>query len=388
MAWFRRTRKPAGRVRRPAQIARIHHPSHRVRTDIYGRLVFAGFSVLAVVAGGTFGYYAIGGGDWALLDCLYMVLVTVTTVGYSEVLPVHDVLGGRAFTIALLGFGVGVSIYFMSTLTAFIVEGDLGEAIWRRKMHRNLNRLDDHYIVCGAGVTGRSVIEELLEGGQTVVVIELDVDHLETLSRRVEQLESEGVLSDAEHRLIKLRGDATEDAVLLEAGLEHARGIVATLQNDRDNLFVTVTARQYDRQHGGQPLRIISRAFNELAGRKLLGAGADAVVSPNAIGGRRMAHELLRPTVVGFMEMIVRDREHNLGIEQIVIQPGSRLHGTTLATSGIRAATNALVLSLVDTEGGYQFNPLPEIELTAGMTLVVMGEHADIVRLVTYVNGD
>lgn len=362
--------------------ARVHQVLSDRHSDIRARLAFAGLSVLAVIASGSLGYYVMGAGAWSVLDCVYMVLVTITTVGYSEVLPVHETPGGRLFTIGLLVFGVGVSVYFLSALTAFIVEGDLGEALWRRKMQKALDALDGHLIVCGAGVTGRSVIEELLTSDGMIVVIERDEAHLELLARRVEQLESEGALVGARARLIPLVGDATEDAVLLEAGLDRARGIIATLQNDRDNLYVTVTARQL----APRSLRVISRAFNELAAKKLLGAGANAVVSPNAIGGRRMAHELLRPTVVGFMEMIVRGREESLGIEQIVLPKGTPLDGKTLARSGIRQATNVLVLSAVEADQDRSlFNPPPDLKLTAGMTLVVLGERADIERLVEYV---
>lgn len=356
----------------PMPVGRLHYPEDARVGQVRNRLIFAGFSVLAVLALGSGGYWLLGRDHgWALIDCIYMVLVTITTVGYTEVLDVRGVEYGHLFTMMLLVSGTGVSVYFLSAMTAFILEGDLREAIWRRRVRGELHRVKSHYIVCGAGETGSSVVEELLQSGCEVVVIEVDPAHIDRLVRRVGQ------------GFIALEGDATEDEILQESGLERAEGIVATLHTDRDNLFVTVTARQMNPR-----IRVVSRAIDERAGQKLLRAGADAVVSPNQIGGKRMAHELLHPGVVGFMDLIVRHPDRNLTVHQCRIPPRSHLDGLRLADSGIRGASNALVLSVMHPDGErYTFNPPPGLVLREGMVLFVLGDQQEVERFKDYAKG-
>ena len=356
------------------------------------RLWFAGSSMIAVYSTGALGYYWIGGGDWRFIDCLYMVLITLTTVGYGEVIPVTGNLTATLFTIFLLVSGLGVSAYFLSSLTAYILEGDLREAIWRRKMEREILNLKDHYIVCGAGEVGQNVIEQLLNGGRDVVVLELDEERLMRIDRRLNR------------HLLSVKGDATEDEMLKACGVEHAAGLVSALQTDRDNLFVVVSARQLNRG-----LRIISRATNDRAATKITRAGADVVVCPTTIGGLRMASEMMRPTVVGFIDLIVRDSEDNqLTVEELEIPPNSPLDGVELSRSEIRKVGNVLVLSVVrelteveqaqskaQGDGSakpgrkdHTFNPPPHFMLKAGMTLVALGELKDLSKLKEYVNSD
>ncbi len=356
----------------PMPAGRLHYPEVTRVGQVRRRLFFAGFSVLAVLGLGTFGYYMLGSigraEPWALLDCLYMVLVTLTTVGYTEVLDVRTVQYAELFTMMLLVSGTGVSVYFLSAVTAFIIEGDLREAIWRRRVRGELQTVTGHHIVCGAGETGSSVVEDLLASGCQVVVIENDPNHIDRLVRRVGQ------------SFIALEGDATEDEVLLESGLERAEGIVATLHTDRDNLFIVVTARQMN-----PDIRVVSRAIDERAGQKLLRAGADAVVSPNQIGGKRMARELLYPGVVGFMDLIVRHPDRHLSVHAFTLPDDSPLDGQTLGNSGIRRASNALVLSVnPPNDGPSIFNPPPELVLERGMCLYVLGDQGSIEKLKAY----
>lgn len=350
--------------------APIHQPAAHRLSGVRRRLFFAGLSVVAVMVVGVVGYYYIGQAQWSLLDCAYMVLITITTVGYAEILPVADYPYGRVFTMGLVASGMGISIYFLSSLTAFIIEGDLRRALWRRRVHKRLDKTRDHFIVCGVGETGGSVVEELVRSGQTVVVIETDPSHIERLERRVET------------PFIAIEGDATEDEVLLEAGVERAQGIVATLHTDRDNLFVVVTARQL--RHD---LRIISRAVDERAGQKLLRAGADAVVSPNQIGGHRMAHELLRPGVVGFIDVMIRHSQRVMNVEEIVIGAGSPLAHVPLARAGIRELSGALVLSVLDGDR-YRFNPPEDLLLREGMVLFALGDAEGLARLKVHAQGE
>lgn len=349
---------------------RLHYPEITRVGQVRRRLLFAGFSVLSVMALGTFGYYLLGSEKgWSFVDCLYMVLVTLTTVGYTEVLDVRSVEYAELFTMLLLVSGTGVSVYFLSAVTAFIIEGDLREAIWRRRVRGELQKTAGHYIVCGAGETGSSVVEDLIQAGCVVVVIENDPARIDRLARRV-----------GGQSFIALEGDATEDEVLRESGLERADGIVSTLHTDRDNLFVTVTARQLN-----PDMRIVSRAVDERAGQKLLRAGADAVVSPNQIGGKRMAREMLHPGVVGFMELMVKHPGQDLTVHEVTLPDDSPLDGMTLANSGIRRASRALVLSVMHPEGErYVFNPPPDLVLRRRMKLYVLGDREAGERLQTF----
>lgn len=350
----------------------IHFPAENDGAErVRRRLVFAGLSVLAVLAVGVVGYWLIGGGDWSWSDCAYMVVITITTVGYGEVLPVSDVVGGRLFTAGLLASGLGLSLYFMSSLTAFIIEGDLQQALWRRRMRKKLDDLRDHVIVCGAGETGRNVVEELLGAGLSVVVIENDPERLDVLHRQLDGA------------VIGITADATEDETLLNAGLRYAQGVITALHSDRDNLFVTVTARQINPN-----VRIVSRAVQERSGNKLLRAGADAIVSPNLIGGQRMAHEMVHPKVVGFMDLLIRDNEGAaLSVSECRLRSGSRLHGVKLMHSGVRGC-GVLILSVLAPDGEtHTFNPPPHFELREGMTLIAMGTREAAHALDAHVNG-
>jgi voltage-gated potassium channel len=345
----------------PLRSARIHYSATAFGsvTPVRARLAFAGLSLAIVCGVGTGGYYFIGGGEWPLRDCFYMVLITITSVGYGEILPITP--EGRLFTMGLLICGMGVSIYFLSALTAFIIEGDLREALWRRRMHRRLADLKDHFIVC----------EELLHANTAVVVIERDAERLEALARSFGE------------RFVGVTGDATDDEVLRDAGVEQAKGLVAALQEDQDNLYVALSARQLNPK-----LRIVSRANADRAPSKLTAAGADAVVSPTTIGGRRMAHELLRPNVVGFLDIVARDVRKDLDIEEIPIPERSPLIGSTLATSNIRKKSSALVLAVMNAEGETSYNPPGSFRLEAGMTLIVLGEREQLDRLHAHLRGE
>jgi voltage-gated potassium channel len=364
------------------QAAKRARPVHRLRHGrlYYGataddgvvrrRLAAAGGALVLVTLFGALGFWLLGHGDWSFEDCAYMVLITITSVGYREVLPIADVEYGRIFNMLVVVCGMGVSFYFLSSLTAFIIEGDLREALWRRKMHKRLLGLRDHFILCGAGRTGSYVTDELLRAGCDLVIVELDGKCLERLSKKHGET------------FIAIEGDATDDQILKEAGIEHAQGLVTALEHDQDNLFVALSARELNHE-----LRIVSRANVDHVAPKLRQAGADAVVSPCNIGGRRMAHELLRPNVVGFLDFMSRDRESQLEIEEVEVLEGSPLVGLKLAKSRIREVSNALVLSVVN-GGDHTYNPGPEFLFDSGMTLIVLGEGPEVERLRRYVGGE
>ena len=335
-----------------------------------GRLAIAFLALVVVFGGGVVGYWLLGRGAWSVADCAYMVLTTITTVGYGEVVPVSQTPYGRTFTMGVVVAGVGVSLYFFSALTAFIIEGDLQEVLWRRRMQKRLDSLKNHFIVCGTGRTGRHVVDEIVDAKHDCVVVDRDSQALERLAQRHGE------------RFIGVIGDATEDGVLREAGIERAAGIVTALHSDQDNLFVALSARQLNAK-----LRVVSRGIEDRAEGKLRRAGADVIVSPDQIGGKRMAQELMRPHIIGFLDLIVQDQEHRLDIEEILIEEASPLAGVKLADSRIRSVGNALVLAASEPGGKQTYNPAPEFVLSVGMRLLVLGERQALERLRLYVAG-
>lgn len=325
-------------------------------SELRSRLAIAFGAVLVVTGIGVGGFYWLGHGRWALHECLYMTITTLFTVGFGEILPgFEDVPHARSFTMVLIVLGVGTFLYFASTLTAIILEGDLQAAFRKTRMRKQIEKLSGHVIVCGSGSTGWHVVEELLSSRVPVCVIEQDQERVERLV-------------EAHPQVPYIQGDATEDAVLMEAGVERARGVVGALSSDKDNLFVVVTARQ-----ANPGCRIVARVSEVRAIEKLRKAGADAVVSPNYIGGMRMSAELLRPHVVEFLDEMLRDKDKNLRIEEVAIGQGSAFVGQTLGSSRFRQVADVLVLAIRDATRGFVYNPGPDLVLTDAMKLIVLG---------------
>lgn len=321
--------------------------------------LLAGLAALAVVVlGGTIGFQLIGDGRWGFSECMYFVFITVTTVGYGEILPGMDLMPvARWFTIVLLVFGTGVLVYFASTITAFIVEGDLSNLLKSKRLLKRIQRMKEHTIVCGAGSTGGHIIEELLSSHMAVVAIDLDEGRLQEIAAKFPR-----------EKFSYLVGDATEDAVLDQAALTSASGLVAALSSDKDNLYLVVTLRQQNAK-----ARIIARCSELAHVDKLKRAGADSVVSPNHIGGMRMVSELLRPAVVRFLDEMLRDKRATFRIDEVRISDGA-LAGKNLREAQIRERFGMTVLALKSADDNpWVYNPDATERLTAGMTLVVLG---------------
>jgi voltage-gated potassium channel len=327
----------------------------------------AGFLLLiAVITGGTIGYWLIGDGRWELKDCLYMTVITVTTVGYGEVLEgMEQVPYARGFTMGLLVFGTGVLVYFASTITGFIVEGELKRVLADSRLRKRIKRMKDHIVVCGAGSTGAHIIEELLKTGTSVVAIDKNELELKDLAAKYPKAD-----------FTYLVGDATDDDVIVNANLPTARGLVAALSQDKDNLYLTVAARQ-----SGPQLRIIARCAELSHVEKLKRAGADSVVSPNFIGGMRMVSEMMRPSVVRFMDDMLRDKRAAYRIEEVTIGAGSPLDGKTIKEADIRGRFGMGVIATKAGEEPWTYNPEPDARLKAGMILVVVGSAEQVKKL-------
>ncbi len=315
------------------------------------------FGVLVV---GVVGYMVIGGPGTTWLDALYMTANVITTTGFREAVDITQGSAGRIFTVGLLLVGAGAGAYAISTFTAFIVEGDLTEEFRRRRMSRTVDALRDHYIVCGVGQAGLAVVQELVATKRAIVIIEADEGNAERI---------EGLYPDVPI----LRGDFTDDDVLLRAGVTRAAGIVLCVDSDKDSLVGTVTARQLNAN-----IRIIARATDERAIARLRSAGADGVVSPGLIGGMRLASELVRPSVVSFLDKMLRAREGAMRIEEVEVPADSPLAGHTVRELDTRQYQNLLVLGVQMPDGEVLYHPPQDYRVEAGCRLIVMAEAAGV----------
>jgi voltage-gated potassium channel len=331
------------------------------------RLVMGLALLLIVVAGGGIGYYLIGGGQWSFGDCVYMTVITITTVGYAEILPDMDhVAYTRAFTMVLLVFGTGSLVYFASTITAFIIEGDLRNVLFASRLKKRMKRMKDHVVVCGAGSTGRHVVEELLTTGVPVIAIDVREGELREIADKFPKAE-----------YAYLVGDATDDDVIAQTGLDRARGLVAALSSDKDNLYLTVSARQTN-----PSARIVARCAELSHVDKIKRSGADAVVSPNYIGGMRLVSELLRPAVVRFLDDMLRDKRAPYRIEEIRLGERASELGTTLREARVRERFGMTVLAVRASDNqSWVYNPDADEKLGSGMTLVVLGSAEQVAEL-------
>lgn len=321
------------------------------------RILLSFWIFMAVLAVGTGGYWLISGREASLLDCLYMTVITVASVGYGEVIPVTPFWYAKIFTIVLIFSGMSVILYFISNVTAFFIEGNLKEMFWRKKMQKMIEKLSGHYIICGAGKFGEHIVREMTETHRSFVVIESVHEQVESIIERFPEA-------------LIVHGDASENDALTDAGIDRAEGILVATGNDKDNLVITLTARQLN-----ATLRIVTRCNDNRHADKLKRAGADSVVSTNLIAGLRMASEMFRPGVVSFLDQMLRDKQRNLRIEEIIVPAGSKLR------TAADAKCHALVLALKHSDGSYMFNPADAVDLKSGTTVIYMGSPEDRERI-------
>lgn len=319
------------------------------------------FLLLVVFALGVVGYLIVGGEGTSLLDAAYMTVITLTTVGYEESIELTGNPAGRIFTMALLVLGVGTFLYFFSNVTALLVEGTLDHMFWRARMLRKTRQLSEHTIVCGGGDTGKHVIKELLDTGRSFVLIERSTDRIQELYGQLGQ------------EFLALPGDATEDEALQKAGIETASGVIACISNDRDNLVVTFSAR-----HLNPSVRIVTRCVELTDQAKLRRAGADAVVSPDLVGGMRLVSELVRPTVVSFLDLMLREEHKGLRVEQVTVAPNAALADTNVGALRHRKIAGLLVVAVRTVTGTWCYNPDDDMTLMPGVAVVYMGTPATV----------
>ena len=304
--------------------------------------------VLLIIVLGTLGYRMIEG--WNFLDSLYMTVITVTTVGYGEVHRLSP--KGTVFTILLIVGGVGTALYAFTEGARFILEGEIQEIFGRKKLEKKIKDLIGHYILCGYGKMGRIIARELQDEGVKFVIVEKDPATLEE-----------------KEDLLLVIGDATRDQTLKEAGIEKACGLISVLPNDAENLFVVLSAR------GLNPdILIVARAAEEGSEQKLLRAGATKVVSPYLIGGLRMAHTVLKPTVVDFIEFTTKSGNIGLQMQEVTVQPGSPLIGMSLEVCSVGDDMGVIIVAIKQATGETRFNPTHQSVIRAGDILIVLGE--------------
>ncbi len=312
-----------------------------------------GFSLLfALGVAGTLGYALIEDAGW--WDAIYMTVITLTTVGYGEVFPLSR--GGEMFTAALLVTGLGLFLFLVTDIARTIVEGELRQVLGRARRSRMIDRMRGHEIVCGYGRMGRAVVAELRRSGRQVVVVDKNLD-------RVTGLVEAGVPHIA--------GDATSGEVLRRASVATARGLVACLNDDAHNVYTVLTARSMN-----PGLFIVARAAEAEAERRILQAGADRVVNPYQIGGSRLAHMVVKPTIVSFFDASLRG-DTELQLDQSVLRPGGLLTGMTLAEADVRRRWGLGIVA-VQREGAVLQHPPADFRLAEGDVLIVFGTLSQI----------
>ncbi len=316
----------------------------------------------AILMFGISGYMIIEG--WRFIDAFYMTVITLTTVGFGEI---HELgYAGKVFTVVLIFIGVGVILYIISVVTQFVVEGRIREVFGRHKLEKKIQRLKDHYIVCGYGRVGQTICDILSSDLLKLVVIDKDPNNIERLHKK---------------GFLYVIGEATDENTLIEAGIERAKVLIASLGTDMDNVYVTLSAR------GINPnLFIMARSGDTGSGKKLLRAGANKVVSPYRIGARRMAQMILRPTVTDFLDLAVMERNINIQMEEIPVNSSSDLIGIPLQDSGIRRDLNLIIIAIKKDSGDMLFNPSSTATIEGGDTVIAVGEGDNLIKLEKLLN--
>lgn len=308
---------------------------------------------------GCVGYVLIEGWSWT--DSIYMTVITISTVGFSEIHPLTHM--GRVFTGVMIFLGIIATAYAFSALADVIVSGDFRSLLWRRRMQNRIDKLNGHFIVCGYGRVGEQVVNELLANKVPLVVIE-------TMATLGPELEDLGV--------IPVEGNATDDTALLRAGIEKASGICCCLPNDSDNVYVVLTARALN-----PDLTIISRANSHESERKLQIAGVNHVINPYVTSGRRMARQLIHPNILEFMDVVMHRDEVDILIEDIGVSERSTLRDQTIEDTEVRRRLGANILAVRRPDGETFVNPGVEFALRAGDTLIALGTPEQLDQLAT-----
>ncbi len=297
-------------------------------------------------------------------EALYMTVITISTVGYAEVnAPLS--LAGQHFTIVFIISSFIIAGFAVASITAFFIEGNLNELLKGRRMQRQIHNLTDHYIICGCGSLGREIALEFIKNNTTFIIIDKDLSEVDLPNNKI----------------LTVEGDATQERTLKEAGLTKAKGLIAALRHDTDNVFITLTARQLNPN-----LQIVARAGESGTSDKLLLAGANRVIAPFEIAGHRIAQTILRPTIVNFLDVVIQQEGFDLNLEEIHIGPHSKLVGSSIRQTILGQISNAVIIGLHDIHGQARVVPaenesIAGIQLNAGDVLIALGSEIQLQRL-------
>lgn len=322
--------------------------------DKLKKLIISTAASFFIMFAGTSGYMLIE--KWDLMDSIYMTVLTLGSVGYSEVHPLS--FNGRIFTIFLIISGMTLIMYLAGVLVQFVVEGEMRHILGRRKLDKSISKLKDHYIVCGYGRIGRTLCNQIKEQNSEVVVVEKNEEIIPLFEK---------------DKILYVNGDASNDSTLIKAGILNAKSLIAVLATDADNVFLVLTARQLNPN-----IYIMARAGNDGVKSKLLAAGANRVESPYEVGAVSMALKLLRPSVSNFLDIALSRKQRAIQIEEVSISPKSKILNVMLKDSGIRQNYNIIIIAIKKKDGEMIFNPSFETFIEEGDTIIAMGRASNL----------
>ncbi len=324
------------------------------------RLLLTGIGILCITIIGTFGYYFLTDRTNDLFSCFYMTVITITTIGFGEVIDLASHPGARQFTILIAISGIGLLTYFVSTTSAIIIEGHLRETFKKRRMEKTIHHLHNHYIICGFGRHSTHLIDELIATKRENVFIEIDPGVIKLALKKYPMQNY-------------VEGDATSDEVLMKAGIDRATGLFAATTNDNLNLVISLSARRLNPN-----IKIVALCSTHSNMEKLKIAGADQVVSPNYIGALRMASEMVRPAVTTFLDVMLRDKDKNLRIEQVDLD--ERHEGKTFGELKIEEFKDTLLVAIKSNDE-IIFKPNDDFKISPGDSLIVMTTPEERIKL-------
>ncbi len=330
--------------------------------DSTKHLLLSVLLALCIFLLGATGYMMIEG--WDFLDALYMTVITLTTVGYGEVHEVSRI--GQIYTILLIFIGVAFILFVAGSVVQFMVEGRIRTILGRRSLDKKIDRLKNHYIVCGYGRIGRVLCNQLKRKPIDLVVIDKNLELIPIFD---------------DDKVLYLSGDASDEAILYKAGILRAKGLIAVLATDTDNVFLVLTARQLN-----PDLYIIARASRDDSKLKLQAAGANKVESPYEMGAVSMAQRIIRPTVTNFLNLAFAHKRKDIQMEEIPVNSSSGLINVMLKDSGIRQQFNLIIIAIKKPDGSMMFNPSYETVIEAGDTVIAVGQEGNLQNLENILN--
>jgi len=330
--------------------------------DSTKHLLLSVLLALCIFLLGASGYMMIEG--WDFLDAVYMTVITLTTVGYGEVHEVSRI--GQIYTILLIFIGVAFILFVAGSVVQFMVEGRIRTILGRRSLDKKIDRLKNHYIVCGYGRIGKVLCNQLKRKPIDLVVIDKNQELIPILD---------------DDKVLYLSGDASDEAILHKAGILRAKGLIAVLATDTDNVFLVLTARQLN-----PDLYIIARASRDESKLKLQAAGANKVESPYEMGAVSMAQRIIRPTVTNFLNLAFAHKRKDIQMEEIPVNSSSGLINVMLKDSGIRQQFNLIIIAIKKPDGSMLFNPSYETIIEAGDTVIAVGQEGNLLKLENKLN--